>query len=360
MPWTISCPTCHKPFKIQEELAGRKVKCPGCGTVLLVPAAAGSTVTARKDSPSGDSAEKRVKKKKKKAAKSDGPSKGLLYLVIGGGVALFLTVVTLAVVYIPWGSFSSKEIEVVDAYTAVNGLSYHNAGEMALQSKITALAIPGRKKIIVTRPHPEGGYLKVKLQIPYKDVEAYFPGSYAASRPILTPGAIRLEGDGQNYPPYFWDSANDASGGYQLDFAPRPDNPRPLETYLGPSEQFNWMHEGDLRKGEDGMIFTGKRGLVAKIRVGAERQDGKGGDNPLNSLTGHKIFQDQDGLVPGPGGYVHVSWNQDSGGWIVSDELEMPNEIGRYWNLTCFFQRPKSGSEWTLQVLNKPKKIKLP
>lgn len=360
MSLNVTCPTCHNRFGVPEEHAGKTVKCPGCTSVLKIPNRPASVAPAATAVSTG--AEQRPKKKKKKATKSAGSSKAGLYLVIGGGVAVFLAVVTLAIIYVPFGNlFSAKEIEAVDAYTAINGLSYHSAGERALQSKLTALAIPGRKKIIVTRANPEGGYLKMKLKIPYSDVEKYFPGSYAASRPFLTPGAIFLDADGQQYQPVFAHEDNEAGHGFQLDYSPRSENARSLEEYLGPSKQFNWASEGDLERGEDGMIFRGKRGLVARIRVGSQRQDGNPGTNPFNDLTGHKIFHDQDGLVPGPGGYIHVSWNENSGGWIVSDEIEMPNEVGRYWTVTAFFPRPKShGQEATLNVLNVPRKVKLP
>jgi predicted Zn finger-like uncharacterized protein len=33
----FECPSCGKKFRVSAELAGRKVKCPGCGVVLAVP-----------------------------------------------------------------------------------------------------------------------------------------------------------------------------------------------------------------------------------------------------------------------------------------------------------------------------------
>jgi formylglycine-generating enzyme required for sulfatase activity len=36
----FACPSCHKKLKVDDELAGKKVRCPGCGTVLAVPQAA--------------------------------------------------------------------------------------------------------------------------------------------------------------------------------------------------------------------------------------------------------------------------------------------------------------------------------
>jgi hypothetical protein len=38
MPLLIRCPACDKALKVKEELAGKKVKCPGCGKPVPVPA----------------------------------------------------------------------------------------------------------------------------------------------------------------------------------------------------------------------------------------------------------------------------------------------------------------------------------
>jgi predicted RNA-binding Zn-ribbon protein involved in translation (DUF1610 family) len=42
----FSCPTCHKKLTIQEVLAGKKVRCPGCGQTMIVPAAAAVSSSA--------------------------------------------------------------------------------------------------------------------------------------------------------------------------------------------------------------------------------------------------------------------------------------------------------------------------
>src|SRR5688572_19109996 len=37
MSLLFNCPKCDKKLKIQDELAGKRVKCPGCGQVVSVP-----------------------------------------------------------------------------------------------------------------------------------------------------------------------------------------------------------------------------------------------------------------------------------------------------------------------------------
>ena len=38
MPITLVCTGCGKSYQLKDELAGRKVRCPGCQSVQVVPA----------------------------------------------------------------------------------------------------------------------------------------------------------------------------------------------------------------------------------------------------------------------------------------------------------------------------------
>lgn len=44
---TFECPNCRKKLSVQETLAGKKVKCPGCAQVVAAPASAGVLVAAQ-------------------------------------------------------------------------------------------------------------------------------------------------------------------------------------------------------------------------------------------------------------------------------------------------------------------------
>jgi WD40 repeat protein/serine/threonine protein kinase/Leucine-rich repeat (LRR) protein len=43
---SFACPTCNKRLQVKDDLAGKKVKCPGCGTVMAVPRASEKPVAA--------------------------------------------------------------------------------------------------------------------------------------------------------------------------------------------------------------------------------------------------------------------------------------------------------------------------
>jgi hypothetical protein len=74
---TLPCP-CGKTLKVSDELAGKRVKCPGCGGVLTAPEALAELEPLDDDAPDaaggpaepGPRAPARKKKKKKKRAKT--------------------------------------------------------------------------------------------------------------------------------------------------------------------------------------------------------------------------------------------------------------------------------------------------
>jgi DNA-directed RNA polymerase subunit RPC12/RpoP len=46
MPIEFACSKCKKKLKVKDELAGKKIKCPGCSSPVAVPATAAETVPA--------------------------------------------------------------------------------------------------------------------------------------------------------------------------------------------------------------------------------------------------------------------------------------------------------------------------
>ncbi len=38
MSLSVTCPDCDKTLRVKDELAGKKVRCPGCSTVIPIPA----------------------------------------------------------------------------------------------------------------------------------------------------------------------------------------------------------------------------------------------------------------------------------------------------------------------------------
>jgi hypothetical protein len=101
MAIALACPACKRALKVKDELAGRKIKCPGCAAVLLVPGKkteSETRITAKKPSPVPVAADdddepeddERPKKKKKKKAAGN---RGLLIGAAVGGVVVIVAIV---------------------------------------------------------------------------------------------------------------------------------------------------------------------------------------------------------------------------------------------------------------------------
>ena len=50
----VLCPSCQKKLNAKEELAGKRVKCPGCGQVLVVAAPDPELEAPNEDTPARD------------------------------------------------------------------------------------------------------------------------------------------------------------------------------------------------------------------------------------------------------------------------------------------------------------------
>jgi len=87
MAISFTCPSCDSELKLKDELAGRKVKCPRCGDVVVVPA------EEEEESRAEESRKKKKKKRKKKGSTAliAGIAIGVL-LLVGGGIAIVFAV----------------------------------------------------------------------------------------------------------------------------------------------------------------------------------------------------------------------------------------------------------------------------
>lgn len=118
MPVSVECPECENRFKVKDELAGRKVRCPKCATVVTVAAEEEEEVPARKqprDVESGASRRRdggkeprpRGKSRKREAASGRGL---LIGLVAGGGVLLLVAVGVVVLIFNPpWGGKANSD-----------------------------------------------------------------------------------------------------------------------------------------------------------------------------------------------------------------------------------------------------------
>lgn len=333
------------------------------GKPLVKQAAPARRPTPATDEEVETSAPKPKKKKKSKQKESTGLGAGVKWMI--AGLTLFcITGIVLVMILVPWGKIfsGSPEAEIVDVFTAINSMGYNNVGVRVMNSDTAAYCIPGPRQIMVARNNPQGKYLLLHLKVPYSDVDKFFPG--ARGRIYLSRGHIQVESNGVTKDAIYIQDDNAASGHFQMSYQPpQGDGPStPLRDYIGPKNDSTvraWTHEGLIKEYNEDVSFEDKNGMQVRISIGSERQDG-GGGNVLEHLTGKKILGNQQGLTGGVGGYVFVTWNVDSGGYIVSDDLEQPNEIGTNWKVNCLVELPAGAKgEVTLKVLGKSRKLKI-
>jgi predicted RNA-binding Zn-ribbon protein involved in translation (DUF1610 family) len=84
MAISVACPSCERELKVKDELAGRKVKCPGCGEAVTIPASEEEEEPAVKKRRSEEEDEDDRPRKKKKKKQSN----QMLILGVIAGVAL--------------------------------------------------------------------------------------------------------------------------------------------------------------------------------------------------------------------------------------------------------------------------------
>jgi hypothetical protein len=114
MPITVACPSCRKTLKAPDTAAGRKVKCPGCGTALAIPA-------LQKDPTPFDDLSVPTSATSRPRAKT--PNRTILFAAVGGGVlAVLLLAVVLVLVLKSGGSKSSVEVSV--NWKTANGVEF--------------------------------------------------------------------------------------------------------------------------------------------------------------------------------------------------------------------------------------------
>jgi hypothetical protein len=96
MPITLEC-TCGKQFKVLDDLAGKRVKCPGCQEIMAVPGGASRAAAPAHDDEdpvdqTGDDREdgeqRRNPFKKKKKNQAQSGSRLGLWIALAGGVVV--------------------------------------------------------------------------------------------------------------------------------------------------------------------------------------------------------------------------------------------------------------------------------
>ena len=93
MPISLSCPECAKPLRVKDESAGKKIRCPSCETIILVPdpntrpLKPKAPIVPRDEEEDEIPARKAGTKGRKPVRKAKGSKTGLIIGLSAGGLA---------------------------------------------------------------------------------------------------------------------------------------------------------------------------------------------------------------------------------------------------------------------------------
>jgi predicted Zn finger-like uncharacterized protein len=235
MSLSVTCPDCDRTIKVKDEIAGKKVRCPGCSTVISIPAASANDDDflsdfddvstpkrpRRRKSESIDDDEddlpavkprgrKSAKtSKKKSSSKSGGPNWPLIGGLGGGGLVIAVLV---AVVIVTMGQarnpannkalanwitfkhptgFAQIDMPATPSFKAdqsLNGVQTYTLEQRSYQMSLTAVQFdPTVQAAMATNP----ATLDVMFQELQRQTPLQMPGSTLISSRPLTAGPYR-------------------------------------------------------------------------------------------------------------------------------------------------------------------------
>jgi hypothetical protein len=340
MAMNLSC-TCGKTLRVKEEWSGKRVQCPACGKVLVVPGAASVKVAAPAapqlkrtvEKPPPDPMEKtrdpeaprplkekRKKKKSKRRFKFSVPEFDILgiHMTLRKwiGVIIFVPLVG-ALVYFLWPGFHPKVLDArfVDAYAALE-VKNPNAGNPLTTIRDGSLR-PGGDKFLVVRETPEGEAVMVRLNLPPRFINDH--GDMMSGELMIQSGSFRLQGDDQSVEPLLIELENEMETRFTepkvvVDFSrsgtENPVVPRPRKPWF-PAGEIEKNYEAKLIKPEDIMKSAEKMSNAGALALAKLE--------PYIVINGTGAFKGKRGLEVNynfMGTTAEVTWDSQSKAYI--------------------------------------------
>jgi hypothetical protein len=405
MPITLKC-GCGKHLKVRDELAGKRARCPGCGTILpvpspitrqplvrqekLVPQAAEeepeepvvsrakrtSSSREEEDDYEGirqkrmptdeepdevdeqDDEPRRRRKKKKKRTKSVlfTPLLTLFGIDMTPLKLMIVGVVFLMVGFFTFMYFSGAEakVRVVDIYDLEEDLSEFCQGRPQMDVILNFLFHKQIPRPFVVQENSKGTFLLVQFKLSERDLKKLVGERYENF--VMKGKDVVLQGDGEPVHPLFI---------YE------PDKNTPSVTVKVKSMVEEEMEKDGLGglagkgdKGDDaGPPFEAHNKLIAPSAENPWTHEGVLKVDPSSKST----FQGVRGMIvtfdhgPLPSKEVKITWNEKCKFWHAVKEEEVPSEVFLYaWRITCLFPKPESTKNLKLTVLGRQMKMDYP
>jgi predicted Zn finger-like uncharacterized protein len=160
MPIIVDCPECNGRFKVRDELAGRRVKCPKCGDTVTVPdeeepaVAAGPPRRSRPRAADDDYEDDRPRRRRPRDDDDDDDydrprtksKKGLIIgLCVGGGVLLAGGVVLILLLLLKGGG-SERDL-IIGEWEGIEGPDAGQRIEFTKDGKLISGVFGGKKTV---------------------------------------------------------------------------------------------------------------------------------------------------------------------------------------------------------------------
>jgi len=399
MPITLKC-GCGKHLKVRDELAGKRARCPGCGTILPVPsgitrqplvrqeklitpsseddvekpaASRGQRAPARREddyegvraagrvrardeededesSPLDDEPRRRRKKKKKR-------TKSVLLtplLTLFGIDMTPLKLMIVGVVFIMAGFFAfmyfsgaDAKVRVVDVYDLEEDLSEFCQGRPQMDVILSFLFKKQIPRPFVLQENSKGTFLMVQFRLSERELKKLVGERYENF--VMKPKDVVLQGDGDPvYPLFIYE----------------PDKSTPSVTVKVKSILDDDAEKAGADKPEEpGPPIEARNKLVAPSPENPWTHEGVLKIDPTSKST----FQGVRGMIvtfdhgPLPSKEVKITWNEKCKFWYAQKEEEVPSEIFLYiWRVTCLLPKPESTKSLKLTVLGRQMKMDYP
>ena len=391
---------CGKQLQVRDQLAGKKARCPGCGTILPVPLTSQkvsvpegkrkSADLANRSQDEDDDQSERITRRRPVAAVKQAASdqdtddsvessplerddldreerrrrrkkKKKRFVLFKPLVTLFginvtpLALIIMAAVFCMAGvgaffHFTAPEasVKVVDVYNLNQDLGEFTTAEVDFHDAVMNALF--RKEIptaFVVREHREGGFLMIKFKISERTLKKLLGPDQKYENFVMKKKDVVLQGDGDPvYALFLFEREYNAK-----DYVVK------TKSILGDDD------EGKPKRIDAGDVFEAKEKPVSPKEDSPWNHEGLLKVNP----SGKSTFKGVRGMIvtfdhgPLPSKDIKVTWDDQSFFRFGVKEEEVASEIWLYdWRITCLFPRPASTKNLRLTVLGKPMKMDYP
>jgi len=396
MPIPLKC-GCGKQLQVRDELAGKKARCPGCGTVMAVPSTAQkvSVPEGRSKSPSsvrrrqeevdeesaritrkrpladvrssvanqdtddsldssplerddgGTEERRRRRKKKKKSSVLFIPLITLfgidltpLKLIIVG--AVFCIAGVGAFLYL---SGSEAQVKVVDVYNLSEDLAEFTTGEVDFHDVVmNALFKKEIPTAFVVRPQSDGNFLMVKFKLSERTMKKLVGPDYLNF--VMKKKDVVLQNDEEELHPIFLF-----------------EHEKNIKEYIIKPKKLLDDDEGKPERVDAGEVIEAHNKPISARPESPWNHEGllhidTSGKSTFKGIRGMKVTYDHGPL---PSKEVKITWDPDSFFRFGVKQEEIASEIWLYdWRVTCLFPRPASTKHLKLTVIGKQMKMDYP